>query len=100
MQMRKVLFSILMVLCLASCKESPVSGYVVGKEHIPAHATSHYDVVMKRTESRNIPDQWIVWVADSCRVRAVHVEKGTFDRLRHGEYVQSKGKYYGKKESD
>lgn len=96
--MRKVLFVMLMVLCLASCKESPVSGYVVGKAFIPAHTTTHYNVVLKMPQTKRVPDQWVVWVADSCRVRCVHVEKSTFDRLKHGEFVTSKGMYYGKTE--
>lgn len=97
--MRKFLFSILMVLCLAGCKESPVNGYVVGKEYIPEHNATHYDVVLMLVRTRHVPDQWIVWVADSCRIHRVHVEKTTFDRLKHGEYVTSKGKYYGKEKS-
>lgn len=96
--MRKVLFAILMVLCLASCKESPVSGYVVGKSFVPAHTTTHYNIVLKIPQSKRVPDQWVVWVADSCRVHRVHVEKSTFDRLKHGEFVTSKGTYYGKTE--
>ena len=96
--MRKVLFTILMVLCLASCKESPVSGYVVGKAFIPAHTKIRYDVILKKPLNESVPDQWIVWVADSCHVHCVHVEKSTFDRLKHGEFVTSKGMYYGKTE--
>lgn len=88
----------LMVLCLASCKESPVSGYVVGKAFIPAHTTTHYDNVLKMPQVKRVPDQWIVWVADSCSVHRCHVEKSTFDRLKHGEFVTSKGMYYGKTE--
>lgn len=94
--MRKVLFIMLMVFCLASCKETPVSGYVVGKAFIPAHNTTRYDVILKKPMVESVPDQWIVWVADSCGVHRCHVEKGTFDRLKHGEFVTSKGMYYGK----
>lgn len=87
----------LLVLFLAcGCKESPVSGYVVGKAYVPAHTTSHYDVILKRPMMKHVPDQWIVWVADSCRVHSVHVEKCTFDSLKHGQFVTSKGIYYGK----
>lgn len=100
MAMRKVLFAILMVLCLASCKDSPISGYVVGKSFIPAHNTTRYDVILKKPMVNSVPDQWIVWVADSCRVRSVHVEKSTFDTLKHGQFVNSKGFYYGKKTND
>lgn len=94
--MRKVLFAILMVLCFASCKKSPISGYVVGKSFIPAHNTTRYDVILKKPMVKSVPDQWIVWVADSCGVHRCHVEKSTFDRLKHGEFVTSKGMYYGK----
>lgn len=100
MAMRKVLFAILMVLCLASCKESPISGYVVGKSFIPAHNTTRYDVILKKPMVESVPDQWIVWVADSCGVHRCHVEKSTFDTLKHGQFVTSKGKYYGKEESN
>lgn len=86
----------LMVFCLASCKETLVSGYVVGKKFIPAHTQTHYDVILKKPMVKSVPDQWIVWVADSCGVHRCHVEKSTFDRLKHGEYVTSKGMYYGK----
>lgn len=96
--MRKVLFAILMVLCLVSCKESPVSGYVVGKAFVPAHTTTQYNVVLKMPQTRSVPDQWIVWVADSCGVRRCHVDKPTFDRMKHGQFVTSKGTYYGKEE--
>lgn len=98
--MRKVLFSILMVLCLVGCEESPVNGYVVGKRFIPAHSQTTYNVIFKRPMTIHHPDEWVVWVADSCRVHWVNVEKSTFDRLKHGEYVTSKGMYYGKEESN
>lgn len=98
--MRKVLFSILMVLILAGCKESPISGYVVGKRFIPAHNQTTYNVIFKRPMTTHHPDEWVVWVADSCRVHRVNVEKSTFDSLKHGEYVISKGTYYGEEESN
>ena len=97
--MRKVLFAILMVLCLASCKESPVSGYIVGKEFVPAHTTTRYNVVLKMPQVQSYPNQWFVWVADSCRVRRCRVDKPTFDRMKRGQYVTSKGTYYGKEEN-
>lgn len=100
MAMRKVLFLILTGLCLVGCKNSPVRGYVVGKSFIPAHNTTRYDVILKKPMVNSVPDQWIVWVADSCRVRSVHVEKSTFDTLKHGQFVNSKGFYYGKKTND
>jgi hypothetical protein len=99
MAMRKVLFAILMVLCLVSCKESPVSGYVVGKKHVPAHTTTHYNVTLKMPQVTRHPEQWVVWVADSCGVHRCNVDKATFDRLNRGQFVTSKGVYRGK-ESD
>lgn len=65
--MRKVLFLILTGLCLVGCKNSPVRGYVVGKSFVPAHNTTNYDVILKKPMVKSVPDQWIVWVADSCR---------------------------------
>ena len=73
---------------------------VVGKSFVPAHNTTNYDVILKKPMVKSVPDQWIVWVADSCRVRSVHVEKSTFDTLKHGQFVTSKGFYYGKKTND
>lgn len=98
--MRKVLFAIIMGLFLVGCKESPVQGYVVGKRFIPAHTETHYNVTLKIPTTTHHPDAWVVWVADSCRIHRVHVEKSTFDRLKHGEYVTSKGTYYGKATKD
>lgn len=93
MVMRKVLFAILMVLCLASCKENTISGYVVGKEFVPAHTYTQYNVVLKMPQTRRVPDQFIMWVADSCGVRRCHVDKTTFTRIKNGQFVT-----YGKKE--
>lgn len=100
MAMRRVLFAIIMGLFLVGCEESPVKGYVVGKRFIPAHTETHYNVVLEKPTITHHPDEWVIWVADSCRIFRVHVEKGTFDRLKHGEYVTSKGTYYGKEESN
>nr|DAI81054.1 MAG TPA: Prokaryotic membrane lipoprotein lipid attachment site [Caudoviricetes sp.] len=100
MSMRKILFAIMMVLFLAGCEESPVKGYVVGKRFIPAHTTTQYNVVLKRPTTTHHSDEWVVWVADSCHIHRVHVDKSTFERLNHGEYVTSKGTYYGKEESN
>lgn len=97
--MRKILLFILMVVCLAGCNDNPVvSGYVVGKEYVPAHTTSRYDVALKMPRTRHIPDQWVVWLADSCRINVVHVDKSTFDRMKHGQFVISKGGQYGKED--
>lgn len=95
--MRKVLLFILMMVCLAGCNDNPnVSGYVVGKKHIPAHTTIHYNVTLKMAQPHRHPEQWVVWVADSCRVHRCNVDKETFDRLDCGQFVTSKGVYYGK----
>lgn len=97
--MRKVLLLILMVVCLAGCNDNPVvSGYVVGKEFVPAHTTTHYNVTLKMPQVYSYPNQWFVWVADSCRVRRCRVDEATFDRLNRGQFVTSKGVYYGKKD--
>lgn len=54
----------LMVFCLASCKETPVSGYVVGKAFIPAHNTTRYDVILKKPMVESVPDNglfgWLI----------------------------------------
>lgn len=65
-----------------------MNGYVVGKEFIPEHTRMEYDaIIYKRMMPKHYPDTWYVWVADSCRVRRFSVDKGTFDRLRKGDYV-------------
>ena len=96
--MRKFVFAILMGLLLASCEQRPIRGYVVGKQFAPAHNITEYNVVLKMPLTRRVPDQWIVWVADSCCVRRCHVDKPTFNRMKHGQFVTSKGTYYGKEE--
>lgn len=98
--MRKILFAIVMALFLAGCEESPVNGYVVGKRFIPAHTSMHFNVALKQYTTTHHSDEWVVWVADSCHIHRVHVDKSTFDRLKRGEYVTSKGTYYGKEESN
>lgn len=87
----------MMVFFLASCKESPVSGYVVGKSFIPAHTITYYNVVLKMPQTKWNPDEWFVWIADSCGVHSVRVDKSTFDRLNHGQFVtQGNNQWQGK----
>lgn len=82
------------VLVLSGCESRPVEGYVVGKVFIPAHNERRYE--FKGLHTRYYPDQWFVWVADSNHVERCRVDWHTFQGLKHGQYVKSKGTYYGK----
>ena len=88
--MKKIICILLFIALLTSCEQSPVSGYVVGKKHTPRHTTSYYDVTLKISRVRVVPESYVVWVADSCRVTPCHVDKQTFERLQHGQYVTQK----------
>lgn len=88
----KRLFTILAValmLLVASCGDgNTVSGYVVGKRHIPVRHCTTRDAVTQTTRIRIIPDMWILYVADSTAVRPVHVDKTTFDSAVKGEPIR------------
>lgn len=98
--MRRWLFAILIMLLLAGCSESTICGYVVGKEFIPAHTEMQYDfIIFKRMMPKYHPDAYVVFVADSCCVHRINVDKGAYDRLRNGDYVTPKELYHGQDES-
>lgn len=88
---RYISIIILMGLLLASCGQRPVSGYVVGKHHVREHNVVHYNPVLHTTQVQHIREQWVVYVADSCRVTPCHVTKETFTRLHKGQFVTAKG---------
>ena len=92
-----IIWAIIMVaavLLLTGCESRPVEGYVVGKAFIPTHDKKQ--LIGKVVKARRYPDQWFVWVADSNHVERCLVDCHTFQRLKHGQYVKSKGTYYGK----
>ena len=80
-----------MGLLLASCGQRPVSGYVVGKHHVREHNVVHYNPVLHMNQVQPVREQWVVFVADSCRVTPCHVTKETFTRLQKGQFVTAKG---------
>ena len=88
---RYISIIILMGLLLASCRQHPVSGYVVGKKYVPEHNTIHYNPVLHMNQVQHVREQWVVFVADSCRVTTCHVTKETFTRLQKGQFVTAKG---------
>jgi uncharacterized lipoprotein YajG len=90
MKMKKLVFILLMAYALIGCKQEPVSGYVVGKAYIPKHSVSNYNIILKIPQSKVIPEAYVVWVADSCRVISLHVDKQTFDRLERGQFILKK----------
>lgn len=90
--MRKFVFAILMGVLLASCEQRPARGYVVGKEYVAAHNVVFRDVATNTLQTRHIPDQWIVWVADSINVRSYNVDSATFNNIRHGDFIRLKYK--------
>ena len=95
--MKKLLSSIVMCLALAACGgKDDFKGYVVGKSFVPAHNTTHYDVILSRPQTHYTPDQYFVFVADSCGVRRFNVYKSTFDSVKKGDFVTPKVYEYGK----
>lgn len=91
------ILAVALMLIVASCGDgNTVSGYVVGKKHIPVRHCTTRDAVTQTTRIRTIPEMWILYVADSTAVRPVHVDKPTFDSAIKGETIRLR---YGK-ESD
>lgn len=91
------ILAVALMLIVASCGDgNTVSGYVVGKKHIPVWHCTTRDAVTQTTRIRIIPEMWILYVADSTAVRTVHVDKPTFDSAVKGETIRLR---YGK-ESD
>jgi hypothetical protein len=88
--MRKIAFVLLLVLVFSGCKHREVSGYVVGKEYVPSRVYSYYDVVFKRPMIRTAPEAYVIWLADSCGVDTLHVDKHIFTKLKHGEFIDSR----------
>ena len=88
---RYISIIILMGLLLASCGQRPVSGYVVGKHHVREHNVVRYNPVLRISEVQHVQEQWVVFVADSCRVTPCHVTKETFTRLQKGQFVTANG---------
>lgn len=90
-----IFLAVALMLVVASCGDgNTVSGYVVGKRHNPARIYTTRDVVTQTTRIRNIPEMWILYVADSTAVRTIHVDKSTFDSAVKGETIRLR---YGKK---
>nr|DAZ84649.1 MAG TPA: protein of unknown function (DUF4969) [Caudoviricetes sp.] len=91
------ILAVALMLIVASCGDgNTVSGYVVGKKHIPVRHCTTRDAVTQTTRIRTIPEMWILYVADSTAVRPVHVDKPTFESAVKGETIRLR---YGK-ESD
>lgn len=83
-----------LMLLLASCGgDNTVQGYVVGKQHTPRRITTHYNAVLHQSQTRIIPERWILYVADSTAVRNVCVDRETFDNAVKGETIRLR---YGK----
>lgn len=80
----------LMLLVLTSCREESCSGYVVGKHYESARNIPRYDAATHTTRMQHIPEHWVVYVADSCRVRRLNVDKATFGKTKLGEFVNFK----------
>lgn len=83
------ILAVALMLIVASCGDgNTVSGYVVGKKHIPVRHCTTRDAVTQTTRIRIIPEIWILYVADSTAVRTVHVNKPTFDSAVKGEPIR------------
>ena len=79
--------ALLIAICLASCKPSPISGYVVGKIHKPSYSSAVYNVALKTPQVIIHDEQWVVYISDSLGVHCRYVDKATFDRLSIGKFV-------------
>lgn len=89
----KRLFTIVAVvftLAMASCSNSDntVSGYVVGKKHESRHCYVTHNPATHMNTIHNVPERWVLYVADSTAVRTVHVDKCTFDSAIKGETIR------------
>lgn len=83
------ILAVALMLIVASCGDgNTVSGYVVGKKHIPVRHCTTRDAATQTTRIRIIPEMWILYVADSTAVRTVHVDKPTFDSAVKGEPIR------------
>lgn len=83
------ILAVALMLIAASCGDgNTVSGYVVGKKHIPVRHCTTRDAVTQTTRIRTIPEMWMLYVADSTAVRTVHVDKPTFDSAVKGEPIR------------
>ena len=87
------MLSVLLCVALTACKDDnkePVQGYVVGKRFSPPHVSVIYNAAMKMPMTVFHHEKWLVWVADSCAVRRVSVDRTTFHGLEKGEFVRLK----------
>ena len=80
-----------MGLLLASCKQRPVTGYVVGKKYVPEHNTMYYNQTMHMMQPYHVREQWVVYVADSLGVTPCHVKPDAYERIKKGQFVTVKG---------
>lgn len=88
--MKCYLLVILFVLAFSSCSNENAKqnfGYVVGKEHVPSLSYIEYDVVLKIPAFRFIPDRYIIWVADPCKVYSYDVSEIEYNSLKYGDYT-------------
>ena len=91
------ILSVALILLATSCGgNNTVSGYVVGKKHTRARTERIVQPCTHPARIRHIPEAWILYVADSCAVRCVHVDKATYQSAVKGEPIRLR---YGK-ESD
>lgn len=90
--MKRLLKMLLFVGCLllASCGSStdkPMSGFVVGKRHTPAHTTRHYNPTTHHYTTHHHSESWVLWLADSTTVRRVNVDESTYQSTERGEHI-------------
>lgn len=79
---------LLVVSCSVKDNDNTVSGFVVGKQHIKAHRTRHYNATLHTHTTTYYPEQWVLWVADSTRVQNVRVDKNIFDSSVKGQHIR------------
>lgn len=78
-----------MGLLLASCRQHPVSGYVVGKRHV-----TEQDIIRENNAShpaawKPVHERWVVFVADSLGVIPC-LKPDTYKLIKNGDFVTVK----------
>lgn len=83
------IIAVVLMLAMASCNsDNTVSSYVVGKKHEPRRCYVTHNPATHMNTIRNVPERWVLYVADSTAVRTVHVDKCTFDSAVKGETIR------------
>lgn len=85
--MRKTFITLCLAVILAGCTEEHQvrQGYVVAMRYVPEHRYSYYNVCLKMTMFRHVPEKYLIWLADSVKVRKIQVPEEVFAKIRTGD---------------